>query len=87
VQSSNFRVTSHSCWPVHRAWPLFFDGYNLHSSLVASRGRHDDMLDFAVHHHIKPSIEKFEMSENGIAEALKKLAAGAVRYRGVLVAT
>ena len=72
---------------VTRAFPLFFDGYNLHSSLVASRAKHDDMLNFAVHNHIKPSIEKFEMSENGMEQALKKLAAGEMRYRGVLVAS
>lgn len=66
--------------------PLFFNGYNLHSSLVASRARHDDMLNFVAHNHVKPSIEKFEMSEEGMETALKKLAAGEMRYRGVLVA-
>jgi D-arabinose 1-dehydrogenase-like Zn-dependent alcohol dehydrogenase len=44
------------------------------------------MLNFAVHNHVKPSIEKFELSEQGMEMALKKLAAGEMRYRGVLVA-
>ena len=69
-----------------RSLPLFFDGYNLHSSLVASRGEHEDMLAFAARHEIKPVLEKFEMSEDGIVEALAKLKSGKMRYRGVLVA-
>ena len=44
------------------------------------------MLNFAAHHDIKPVVEKFEMSEEGIAEALGKLTSGKMRYRGVLVA-
>lgn len=68
------------------AWPTFFEGYNLKSSLVASRGVHGDMLNFAAHHHIEPVIEKFEFTEKGFAEALEKLNSGKLRYRGVLVA-
>jgi D-arabinose 1-dehydrogenase-like Zn-dependent alcohol dehydrogenase len=62
------------------------EGYNLKSSLVASRGAHDDMLAFAAHNHITPTIEKFEFSEKGFAEALAKLQSGKLRYRGVFVA-
>ena len=65
---------------------MFFDGYNIHSSLVASRGRHDEMLEFAAQHGIVPTLEHFEMSEGGIATALAKLRSGKMRYRGVLVA-
>ena len=65
---------------------MFFDGYNVHSSLVASRARHDEMLQFAAHHGVKPALEEFALSEEGIAQALKKLQAGKMRYRGVLVA-
>lgn len=56
------------------------------SSLVASRGVHDDMLNFAALHQILPVIEKFEFTEEGFAEALGKLNSGKLRYRGVLVA-
>jgi len=62
------------------------EGYNLKSSLVASRAVHDDMLNFAAHNHIAPVIEKFEFSEEGFAQALDKLKSGKLRYRGVLVA-
>jgi D-arabinose 1-dehydrogenase-like Zn-dependent alcohol dehydrogenase len=44
------------------------------------------MLAFAAHNHIKPTIEKFEFSEEGFAEALDRMNSGKLRYRGVLVA-
>jgi D-arabinose 1-dehydrogenase-like Zn-dependent alcohol dehydrogenase len=44
------------------------------------------MLAFAAHNHIVPTIEKFEFSEKGFAEALDKMNSGKLRYRGVLVA-
>jgi D-arabinose 1-dehydrogenase-like Zn-dependent alcohol dehydrogenase len=64
---------------------MLFDGYNVKSNLVASRGAHDDMLDFAARHKVQPVIEKFAFSEEGLAEALGKLNSGKLRYRGVLV--
>jgi D-arabinose 1-dehydrogenase-like Zn-dependent alcohol dehydrogenase len=66
---------------------MFWDGYAVKSSLVATRKVHDDMLEFAAHHAIEPTIEIFELSEVGIDAALNKLKAGTMRYRGVLVAS
>jgi D-arabinose 1-dehydrogenase-like Zn-dependent alcohol dehydrogenase len=68
------------------AMQLFFQGYNVRSSLVASRARHDEMLHFAATHGVKPWIEEFPLSEEGMSEAVAKLKANKVRYRGVLVA-
>jgi len=68
------------------ATPMFFDGYNIHSSLVASRGVHDDMLTFAARHGIKPKLERFPFTEAGLQEAVEKLKEGKIRYRGVLIA-
>lgn len=65
---------------------MFFEGYNVHSNLVASRGVHNDMLQFAARHKIRPTIETFKMSEEGLGEAVSKLKAGSVRYRAVLIA-
>jgi D-arabinose 1-dehydrogenase-like Zn-dependent alcohol dehydrogenase len=65
---------------------MFFDGYQVKASLVATRKAHDDMLAFAAHNSIKPKIETFELSEAGIEAAFNKLKAGSMRYRGVLVA-
>lgn len=42
------------------------------------------MLKFAALHGIKPTIEKFAMSKDGIEHSLKKLQDGKMRYRGVL---
>lgn len=69
-----------------RSFPFFFEIYNFKASLVASRGVHDDMLRFAAHNGIKPTIETFNFTEEGFAEALAKLNSGKLRYRGVLVA-
>jgi D-arabinose 1-dehydrogenase-like Zn-dependent alcohol dehydrogenase len=44
------------------------------------------MLTFAALHGIKPAIEKFELSEKGLEEAVTKLNKNKMRYRGVLVA-
>lgn len=65
---------------------MFFAGYNIRSSLVASRAKHDEMLQFAATHNVKPWVEKYELSESGIAEIVDKLNKNQVRYRGVLVA-
>jgi D-arabinose 1-dehydrogenase-like Zn-dependent alcohol dehydrogenase len=65
---------------------MFFEVYNIKSSLVASRGIHDDMLKFAAHNGVKPTIETFSFTEEGFAEALGKMNSGKLRYRGVLVA-
>ena len=46
-------------------FPMFMEGYNIKSSLVASRADHDAMLRFAAHNGINPVVEKFEMSELG----------------------
>ncbi|KAK0389912.1 hypothetical protein NLU13_3485 [Sarocladium strictum] len=43
------------------------------------------MLDFAAKHDVKPQIEKFPMSTEGVTEAMQKLRDGKMRYRGVLV--
>ncbi|KFY03167.1 hypothetical protein V490_00260 [Pseudogymnoascus sp. VKM F-3557] len=55
-------------------------------SLVAPRQVYREMIDFSALHNIKPIIETFPMSTEGITEAMDKLRAGKMRYRGVLAA-
>lgn len=43
------------------------------------------MLSFAAKHGVKPQIEKFPMTTEGVTEAMQKLRDGKMRYRGVLV--
>ncbi|KAF4550387.1 Alcohol dehydrogenase GroES-like domain-containing protein 7 [Elsinoe fawcettii] len=64
---------------------LILAGITIQGSVVAPRYIHQRMLIFAARHDIKPVIQKFEMSEAGIQDALKKLDEGNVRYRAVLV--
>lgn len=44
------------------------------------------MVEFAASHGIKPVLEKFPLTEEGIDASFKKLRDGEMRYRGVLVA-
>ncbi|KAL6831148.1 GroES-like protein [Trichoderma sp. SZMC 28015] len=67
--------------------PLIMSGITIHGSLVASRHIHRKMLEFAALHKIKPVIERFEMSEDGINKAFERLEAGKVQYRVVLLPT
>jgi D-arabinose 1-dehydrogenase-like Zn-dependent alcohol dehydrogenase len=66
------------------ALKMFFDGYNIRSSLVASRGEHEAMLKFAAAHGIRPATEVFKLDVDGWDTAMTKLRSGKVRYRVVL---
>ncbi len=66
--------------------PIIAGELKIQGSLVAARQVHRDMLAFAAHHQIKPIIETFPMTVDGITEAMKKLEDGKMRYRGVLIA-
>jgi len=65
--------------------PLLANGINIQGSIVANRAQHRQMLDFAALHNIKPIIEKFPMSEDGLKSAIDKLQNGDIYYRAVLV--
>lgn len=58
----------------------------IQGSLVAPRQVHREMIEFAALHEIKPIIEKFPLTLEGATEAMDRLRAGKMRYRGVLVA-
>jgi D-arabinose 1-dehydrogenase-like Zn-dependent alcohol dehydrogenase len=64
---------------------MFWDVYHVHSSLVASRARHADMLEFAARHGVKPTIELSKHTgADSITKAIERLESGKVRYRVVL---
>lgn len=64
---------------------LFFEVYHIHSSLVASKAQHDDMLDFAARHSIKPAIQVYKFDGPETVEAIfENLKNNKVRYRAVL---
>ncbi|OWP06793.1 hypothetical protein B2J93_8850 [Marssonina coronariae] len=66
--------------------PLLERQLNIQGSLVAARNVHNEMLRFAALHQIRPVIEEFPMTVDGIEASMKKLAEGKMRYRGVIVA-
>lgn len=66
--------------------PLIAGELRIQGSLVATRGVQNDMLAFAALHQIRPVVELFPMTSEGIEEAMAKLDRGEMRYRGVLVA-
>ncbi|KAG0652165.1 alcohol dehydrogenase [Hyphodiscus hymeniophilus] len=65
--------------------PILAGELNIQGSLVAARQVQRDMLAFAAHHQIKPIIEQFPMTQQGITDSMERLQAGKMRYRGVLV--
>ncbi len=54
--------------------------------VVAARAVHNAMFAFAAQHQIRPVIEEFPMTVEGIEASMKKLDEGNMRYRAVLVA-
>lgn len=56
----------------------------VHGSCASTMTQVNHMLDFAARHKIRPMIETFPMTEEGIADAMSRLEAGKMRYRAVL---
>ena len=65
---------------------LIMTGIQIVGSGVASAATQQAMLAFAAKHQIRPQIEKFPLTKQGVADAMERLREGKVRYRGVLVA-
>ncbi|EXV02616.1 Zn-dependent alcohol dehydrogenase family protein [Metarhizium robertsii] len=61
-------------------------GIRIIGSAVASAGTQQAMLAFAAKKGIKPQIEKFPLTKDGVVDAMTRLKEGKMRYRGVLVA-
>ncbi|PON23364.1 hypothetical protein TGAM01_v207891 [Trichoderma gamsii] len=59
---------------------------SIHGSCSSTPDEVQTMLQFAVKHDIKPSIERFPMTAEGITNAFERLEGGKLRYRGVLEA-
>ncbi|KAK5052752.1 hypothetical protein LTR84_002618 [Exophiala bonariae] len=66
--------------------PIIMSGLKVQGSLVAARQIHNEMLNFAAVHNIRPMIQTFPLNLEGINDAFETLEGGKMRYRGVLVA-
>jgi D-arabinose 1-dehydrogenase-like Zn-dependent alcohol dehydrogenase len=70
----------------NRASPLFWQGYQLVSSLVASRAQHRDMLEFAAAQGVNPQVELYDHEgATTVTTILDRMEANKVRYRAVMV--
>lgn len=63
---------------------FLLNNLRIQASIVGTRQTHKDMLAFASLHNIRPVVEKFEMNETGVAQAMKALSEGKLRYKAVL---
>ena len=60
-------------------------GLRILGSIVSARKVHQDMLEFAAFHGIKPINVLYPMTVEGIQDCMNTLEEGKMRYRGVLV--
>jgi len=65
---------------------LLWKGLRVQFGLVAGRQMHREMLAFAAFHGVKPMLEEFPLTAEGIEAAMAKLETGKMRYRAVLIA-
>ncbi|KAJ2973588.1 hypothetical protein NUW58_g8901 [Xylaria curta] len=63
---------------------MLINGITIQGSAVASRLVHERMLEFAALHQIKPVVQLFDMTEEGILDAMTKLDQGKIHFRAVL---
>jgi D-arabinose 1-dehydrogenase-like Zn-dependent alcohol dehydrogenase len=64
--------------------PFLLQELSFHGSVSSTNAEVQATLDFAAANGVKPLLEEFPMTEEGIATAVEKLASGKMRYRGVL---
>ncbi|GAB7358763.1 hypothetical protein MBLNU230_g3990t1 [Neophaeotheca triangularis] len=65
--------------------PLILQGIAIQGSVVAPRHLHNKMIQFSAQHGIKPVIQKYPMTEQGITQAMDDLDGGKVHFRAVLI--
>ncbi|KAL5603783.1 hypothetical protein FOVSG1_006533 [Fusarium oxysporum f. sp. vasinfectum] len=67
------------------AGSMLGNAYHIHSSMVASRAEHDEMLEFAARHGIRPVVQKYKMEgATTIQKVFEDLLANKIRYRAVI---
>ncbi|KAI9492577.1 chaperonin 10-like protein [Zychaea mexicana] len=65
--------------------PFLLDQKKFTGAILGGRKLNTLMLRFAARHKIRPQIEEFPMTEEGIQTAIHHLRDGKPRYRGVLI--
>lgn len=64
--------------------PFLLKGIRFQGSSVGTRLEFRNMLEFAVRHGVKPTIERFPLNLEGIEEAKAMMEGGRLRYKAVL---
>lgn len=64
--------------------PMIAGGLSIIGSAGAYRSSFEPMMRFAAKHGVRPQIQKFPMTKEGITEAMQTLKDGKMRYRGVV---
>jgi len=67
-------------------FPLLANAIRIQGCIPPSRAIHMKLLRFAAFHKIKPVIQEFPLTREGIEEAMDRLDKGEIKYRAVLVA-
>jgi len=66
--------------------PFLMKSINITYSTNGQHSAYERMLSFAALHDIKPMVETFSLTTEGIEKGMEMIQTGKVRYRGVLVA-
>jgi D-arabinose 1-dehydrogenase-like Zn-dependent alcohol dehydrogenase len=64
--------------------PLVAAGLSIVGSACCYRYEMQTMMDFAVRHGVRPQIQKWPMTQQGVTDAMQTLKDGKMRYRGVV---
>lgn len=64
--------------------PMIMKALSIIGSGGAYRSSLEPMLRFAAKHGVRPQIQTFPMTQEGITEAMQTLRDGKMRYRGVV---
>ena len=65
--------------------PFLVGGHKVTSGAGGARHNVVRMLEFAAKHNIRPWIEEFPMTDEGLNRAFDRLEKGQMRYRAVAV--
>jgi D-arabinose 1-dehydrogenase-like Zn-dependent alcohol dehydrogenase len=66
--------------------PTIFQGINILGVKTCNRVEYDDMFKFCVRHKIRPTIQEYPMTEDGLNDAFSALQHGKAHYRAVVIA-
>lgn len=64
--------------------PLVVAGLSIVGSAGCYRYEMQTMMDFAARHGVRPQVQTWPMTQTGVTDAMKTLAEGKMRYRGVV---